>query len=339
MKYFRVLLLLLSIVSCNNTKLPDGVYADIETNKGHIVVALHYKDTPLTVENFISLAEGTSTKVSDSLKGKEFYNGLPFHRVIPNFMIQGGDIKRNGAGSPGYTFEDEFPKDSLGNLLYSHNAKGIMSMANTGPNSNGSQFFITHKETPWLDGKHTVFGKVVEGVNIVDSIQQGDKIVSIEILRKGREAKNFSYEKAYKKLQLKKKNQEKLAKEKRSKDSIQFSLKMEEFKAEVLPSGLKILKIKEGTGSKVSYGDKVKVHYTGYFVDGEVFDTSKKRNKPLAFTLGVDGVIEGWTEGITLVRKGGIARLFIPYHLAYGERGYGPIPEKSNLIFDIEIVK
>tara|TARA_B100000809_G_scaffold263627_1_gene317328 strand:+ start:13428 stop:14444 length:1017 start_codon:yes stop_codon:yes gene_type:complete len=338
MKYFKFLLLLL-IVACEKSNLTDGVFANIETNKGTVIVQLNYKNTPLTVSNFVSLAEGTSDKVSDSLKGKKFYDGLPFHRVIPDFMIQGGDIKRNGSGSPGYTFEDEFPRDSVGALLYSHNTKGIMSMANSGPNTNGSQFFITYKETPWLDGKHTVFGEVVEGINIIDSIQQGDKIISITILREGSEAKKFSFEKAIEEAQFLKVEKEKLVKEIRHKDSIQFSIEKEEIKAKVLASGLKILHLKKGTGSKVSYGDKIEVNYTGYFIDGKIFDSSAKRNKALQFTLGVDRVIEGWTEGCALIRKGGKARLFIPYDLAYGEAGYGPIPSKSNLIFDIEILK
>jgi len=339
MNYFKLLLILFLIVACEKSNLSDGVYANIETSKGTIVVALNYKNTPLTVANFVSLAEGKSDKVTDSLKGKKFYDGLPFHRVIPDFMIQGGDIKRNGSGNPGYTFEDEFPRDSIGDLLYTHDMKGIVSMANSGPNTNGSQFFITYKETPWLDGKHTVFGKVVEGLHIMDSIQQGDIMKAVTILRKGSEANNFSFEKVIEEAQLLKALQEKLAKETRSKDSIQFSIKMEEIKAKILPSGLKILHLKKGTGSKVLYGDKVQVHYTGYFIDGKIFDTSEKRNKALEFTLGVDQVIEGWTEGVALIRKGGKARLFVPYNLAYGEAGYGPIPARSSLIFDIEIVK
>lgn len=339
MKFFKLFLVLLLFVSCNNSNLSDGMFANIKTDKGTIVVKLHYQNTPITVGNFVSLAEGTNKKVVDSLQGKHFYDGLPFHRVIPDFMIQGGDIKRDGSGNPGYMFEDEFPRDTTGNLIYTHNAKGILSMANSGPGTNGSQFFITHKPTPWLDGKHTVFGEVTEGLEVVDSIQQHDKIISISIDRKGTEAKNFSFEKAEEDARLLKIENQKLAVEKRHKDSLQFSQRMEESKAKILPSGLKILHVTEGTGDKVVYGDRVKVHYTGYFVDGKLFDTSKKRNRPLEFTLGVDRVIEGWTEGIALVKKGGKARLFIPYALAYGEGGYGPIPPKSNLIFEIEIVK
>ena len=339
MKLLKALLVFLLIVSCENSNLSDGIFANIETDKGLITVQLHYKNTPITVESFVTLAEGTSTKVSDSLLGKKFYNGLPFHRVIPDFMIQGGDIKKDGSGNPGYTFEDEFPRDSSGNLLFTHHSKGIMSMANSGPNTNGSQFFITHKPTKWLDGKHTVFGEVVEGLDIVDSIQQGDKIINVEIIRKGKTAKQFSFEDAIKEAELLKIEKEKFAKEKRSNDSIQFSKKMQEENSVKLASGLKILHIEKGTGNKVVSGDRIKVHYTGYFVDGKIFDTSIKRNRALEFTVGVDRVIEGWTEGVTLVRRGGKARLFIPYDLAYGEGGYGPIPAKSKLIFDIEILK
>ncbi len=332
-------IIILFFVSCDKTHPTDGLYADIKTDKGMIVVQLHFQETPITVANFVTLAEGTNEKVSDSLKGEKFYDGLPFHRVIPDFMIQGGDIQRNGKGNPGFTFEDEFPRDSIGDLLFSHDSKGVMSMANSGPNSNGSQFFITHTRTDWLDGKHTIFGKVVNGLDIIDSIQVNDKILSIEIIRKGSLAKSFSPKEAVEKARILKKEKYKLAIEARKKDSIQFSLDMNEANAEVLKSGLKILHLTKGKGKKVNDGDKIKVHYKGYFVDGKVFDTSYKRQKPFEFTLGVDRIIEGWTEGITYLNTGGSARLFIPYELAYGAEGYGSIPEKSNLIFEVEVIE
>lgn len=331
--------MLLFFISCDKTHPNDGIYADIKTEKGTIVIQLHFEETPITVANFVALAEGTSEKVTDSLKGKKFYNGLPFHRVIPNFMIQGGDMQRNGKGNPGYTFEDEFPKDSLDNLLFSHDSKGVLSMANSGPNTNGSQFFITHTKTDWLDGKHTVFGKVVGGLDIVDSIQQNDEIISIEIVRKGKLAKNFSPNEAIEKARIAKIEIDKLAFEKRKIDSVQFAITMDESNAMILKSGLKILHVSKGKGKKVKQGDRIKVHYKGYFSNGVVFDTSYKRQKPFEFTIGVDQVIEGWTEGMALLNAGGKARLFIPYGLAYGESGYGPIPAKSNLIFEVELIE
>lgn len=334
-----ILMLFFIVLSCGKSNENDGIFATIKTDKGDMRIALHFNETPATVANFISLAEGTNTGVTDSLQGKKFYDGLPFHRVIADFMIQGGDIKRNGTGNPGYTFEDEFPTDSIGGYLYKHDKKGVLSMANSGPNTNGSQFFITHKATPWLDGKHTVFGQVVEGLSVVDSIAQGDLIRTIEVERIGKDAKSFNPEEAIEAAKQARIAMEKLQKEIRTKDSIRFASKMEETKASVLASGLKILHLEKGHGKKVKRGDKLQVHYTGYFVDGKIFDSSHKRNVPFEFTIGVDRVIEGWTQGLLTLREGGKARLFIPYQLAYGPNGYGPIPAKSNLIFDVELVK
>ena len=326
------------LFSCDSKHPSDGVFADIITDKGTMIIDLHYKETPITVANFVALSEGKSHQVVDSLKGKRFYDGLTFHRVVPNFMIQGGDILGNGKGSPGYTFEDEFPKDSLGNLLFRHDGKGIVSMANSGPNTNGSQFFITHQETPWLDGKHTVFGKVIDGLEIVDSIQQGDQILSVKIIKKGSDAKKFNPEKAIEEARKLLEENKKIAAEKRVKDSIRFSQKINEVEAKLFPSGLKVLYLNSGNGRNLKDGDRIKVHYTGYFSDGSIFDSSKKRNRPFEFTLGVDRVIEGWTEGMKYMKVGSKARLFIPYELGYGERGYGPIPAKSKLIFEVEII-
>ncbi len=166
-----------------NPPLPNGLYAKIMTSKGDIIVKLEFERTPLTVTNFVGLAEGT--KDSNRGKGVRFYDGLTFHRVVPDFMIQGGDPKGNGTGGPGYTFPDE---------IYStlrHDGPGILSMANAGPDTNGSQFFITHTKTPWLDGKHTVFGRVIEGQDVVNAIRQGDAINHINIIRIGKKAAAF----------------------------------------------------------------------------------------------------------------------------------------------------
>lgn len=198
-KYFFVAAILF-VASCKPAKYADlekGLYADVETNKGDILLKLYQKDTPLTVSNFVTLAEGTNPNVSDSLKGKNFYDGLTFHRVMKNFMVQGGDPLANGSGGPGYKFEDEFPKDSLGNLIYLHNGHGVLSMANGGPGTNGSQFFITHRETPWLDGVHTIFGKVKYGQEVVDSITAKDVIKHIKFIRIGNEAKSFDAAKVF----------------------------------------------------------------------------------------------------------------------------------------------
>ena len=197
MKTMNALLvsLLAFFMSCNTNdskateKLNDGLYAEIKTNKGVIVAELEYKKTPVTVANFVSLAEGKNKQVSSEFKGKKYYDGLTFHRVIKDFMVQGGDPTGTGNGTPGYKFKDEIVED------LKHVGPGILSMANAGPGTNGSQFFITHKATPWLDGMHTVFGKVVQGLDVVNAIEQGDTMEKVTIIAKGSEAKNLKQKK------------------------------------------------------------------------------------------------------------------------------------------------
>jgi peptidylprolyl isomerase len=173
--------------------MQDGLYARFETNKGDILVRLFQSEVPRTVGNFVGLAEGTRTWRAPDGKEKQspFYDGLVFHRVIADFMIQGGCPLGKGTGGPGYRFADEI------NPKLKHNKPGMLSMANAGPNTNGSQFFITHVETPWLDGKHAVFGEVVDGKDVVDTIQQGDKIKRLKIERIGVAAKGFDAEAAF----------------------------------------------------------------------------------------------------------------------------------------------
>lgn len=178
---FSLILCLASFTALHAERAP-GVYAEIKTNKGLIVCQLEYQKTPVTVGNFIGLAEGSLKHIRDQ---KKFYDGLVFHRVIPNFMIQGGCPLGTGTGNPGYAFADEFHPD------LKHDAPGVLSMANAGPGTNGSQFFITHVPTPHLDGRHTVFGHVVEGMDVVNKIERGDNIESISIKRIGKDAEGF----------------------------------------------------------------------------------------------------------------------------------------------------
>ena len=210
-KYFLIILIINFSCNMSQKNNNDTIYASIETSKGIIKTQLFFNLTPVTVANFISLAEGENKEVSDQYKGKKYYNGITFHRVIPDFMIQGGDPTGTGSGSPGYNFKDEFV-DEL-----KHDSAGILSMANAGPGTNGSQFFITHKETPWLDGAHTVFGNVVDGQEIVDKIEQGDSIINIEIIREGSSAKRFNAPKIFT-IILKKKKKEKRKLKKPSKN-------------------------------------------------------------------------------------------------------------------------
>ncbi len=315
----------------DKSKLEEGLYAAFDTSKGEIIVKLFYKKVPLTVTNFVGLAEGT--KDSNKEKGTPFYDGLKFHRVIKDFMIQGGDPQGTGSGGPGYRFPDEFDP------TLKHDGPGILSMANAGPNTNGSQFFITHKATPWLDNKHSVFGKVVSGQDVVDKIEQNDVIKTVRILRIGEEAKKFKADQSsFEKLEGKAK--ERIAKEIREAEAEQAELIKKKWPdAKKTASGLLYVVTKEGSGEKPKKGQKVKAHYTGTLLDGSKFDSSRDRGKPFEFPVGMGRVIKGWDEAFLDMKKGEKRILIIPYHLAYGERGRPPrIPPKATLVFDVELI-
>ena len=307
--------------------MQNGLYAKFNTTKGNILVALEYKKTPGTVGNFVALAEGN---LENAVKpqGTPYYNGLKFHRVIPDFMIQGGCPNGTGAGGPGYKFDDEFHPD------LKHNGPGVLSMANSGPGTNGSQFFITHVETPWLDNKHTVFGKVESGQNVVDAIAQGDEIKSIEIIRQGEDATAFNAIEAFRRFEGER--EKRIAGEKAKQEAALEKVAAGFNKTD---SGLRYQIIQKGTGAKAEKGKTVSVHYKGQLMDGTVFDSSYKRNQPIDFPLGIGQVIAGWDEGISLLNVGDKARLVIPSHLGYGSHGAGGvIPPNANLIFDVELM-
>jgi cyclophilin family peptidyl-prolyl cis-trans isomerase len=335
-----MLLTLIFAFSCKQTDkneekvkdLSEGIYGVINTDKGDIVLQLEFEKTPMTVANFITLAEGTNDYVADKYKGKPFYDGLKFHRVIKDFMIQGGDPLGTGAGDPGYKFKDEF--DST----LKHDKPGTLSMANSGPATNGSQFFITHKATPWLNRKHTVFGNVVKGQDVVNKIAKDDIINSVVIIQKGKKAKNFDAKKVFNEEFAK--MEEETKKEKERKLAMIKSILEKEKDAKKYDSGLKIYTIKKGEGKQPKKGDKVTIHYTGYLKDGTMFDSSVKRNRPFKTEIGVGRVIQGWDEGVTQLKEGEKALLFIPSYMAYGERGAGGvIPPNSDLIFEVELIK
>lgn len=307
--------------------MQDGLYAKFHTSKGEILVKLENEKTPGTVGNFVGLAEGNLENKAIP-QGKPYYNGLKFHRVIPDFMIQGGDPKGNGTGGPGYNFEDEIHPE------LTHDAPGKLSMANAGPGTNGSQFFITHIATPWLDGKHTVFGSVVEGQDVVDAIAQGDKLDKVEIIRQGAEAEKFNGVEEFRSFNGAKAEREAAAKKKQEELMGNLSQGFEE-----TASGLKYKIEQKGDGVQAQKGKTVSVHYKGMLPDGSVFDSSYTRNQPIDFKLGKGQVIQGWDEGIQLLSVGDQARFVIPSHLAYGSRGAGgAIPPNATLIFDVELV-
>lgn len=307
--------------------MQDGLYAKIRTSKGDILVKLEDEKTPVTVANFVGLAEG-SIKNTAKKEGEPYYDGLKFHRVINDFMIQGGDPKGTGAGGPGYHFDDEFHPSLR------HDGPGVLSMANAGPGTNGSQFFITHVATPWLDDKHTVFGRVVEGQNVVDSIAQGDEIKSVEIIRKGERAEKFDAPAIFAKAdEIKKERQ--LALKKQIEDELgRLSQGFEK-----TPSGLRIRIDKPGEGPNVKAGQAATVHYTGMFPDGRVFDSSVRRNDPFTFVVGQGRVIPGWDEALQHLNKGAKATVILPPELAYGQYGAGGmIPPNAILKFEIEVL-
>lgn len=305
----------------------DGLYAKFHTPKGEILVQLEFEKAPGTVGNFVGLAEGDLENKSFP-QGKPYYDGLKFHRVIPNFMVQGGDPQGTGVGGPGYQFEDEIHPD------LKHDKPGILSMANAGPGTNGSQFFITHQETPWLDGKHTVFGHVAEGQEVVDAIKQGDQIERLEIIKEGEAAKNFNAVEAFRVFNGAKAEREAAAQKQREELLGELAQGFEKTE-----TGLRYKFISKGNGAQAEKGKTVSVHYKGMLADGTVFDSSYKRKEPIEFPLGKGHVIEGWDEGIQLLKEGDQMRFVIPPDLAYGHRGAGGvIPPDATLIFDVELI-
>lgn len=307
----------------------DGLYAVINTNKGNIVLQLEFEKVPMTVANFVGLATG---ELNLQNPGKPFYDGLKFHRVIDDFMIQGGCPKGNGTGGPGYSFPDEFD-DSL-----KHDGPGVLSMANAGPGTNGSQFFITHVKTPWLNGKHAVFGHVAEGQDVVDSIKQDDKINSIKIEAVGEKAKAFKVTKEIFAQLVEDSAKRAMERRRKEIEAVEEEIANRWPAARKSPSGLRWVVLKEGDGKKSpAFGQSVKVHYTGSLLDGRVFDSSVRRGEPAVFEIGQ--VIEGWNEALATMTRGEKRTLIIPPELGYGVHGYpGVIPPNAYLVFDVELL-
>ena len=305
-------------------QLPEGIYAKLSTSKGDIVCLLEHAKTPITVANFVGLTEGTK---DSNKEGKPFYDGLSFHRVIGDFMIQGGCPSGNGTGGPGYKFVDEFDPSLR------HDRPGILSMANSGPGTNGSQFFITHVPTPHLDDKHSVFGHVVKGQDVVNAVEKGDLINAVTILRVGEAAREFRCDQA-------------------SFDTLvanAVATEEQEFKQlldtkfpsrKTTDSGLMYVVEKEGEGTSPVAGQDVSMHYTGYLLDGKKFDSSLDRGTPLQFKVDAGQVIKGMDQAVMDMRAGGKRTIIIPPELGYGSRGAGGvIPPNSHLVFEIELLE
>jgi cyclophilin family peptidyl-prolyl cis-trans isomerase len=307
--------------------LEPGIYADIDSSEGKMLLRLHYEKVPMTVINFISLAEGTGLSAT---RDGRFYDGLSFHRCIPDFMIQGGCPQGNGTGGPGYKFADEFHPH------LKHDGAGVLSMANSGPATNGSQFYITHKATPWLDNKHSVFGHIVSGQDVVNKIQKGATINKLNILRVGDAAKAFkadgdAFTAAKAAHALRTKDAPSAAEVKQIIDALYSG-------GTSTPSGLYQIIRKPGTGEPPAKGAQVSAHYTGSLISGNVFDSSTGM-LPYQFNVGTGSVIKGWDEAFSSMRKGEQRTIIIPPNLAYGAAGAGGIiPPDATLIFDVELV-
>ena len=362
------LLLPLLLMACKSTKYPnlkEGLYADIQTNHGDMLAELYYKATPGTVANFVSLAEGTNTYVADSLKGKRYYDGTKSHRVIKNFMLQAGDRTATGMGDPGYKFADEFV-DTL-----TFTKKGQLAMANSGPATNGSQFFITEKATEWLNFRHAIFGQIIQGEDVISKItdeQTSEEdsrpknpviIKKIEIIRVGKDAQKWDAPKVFDAFM--KEQNAKAQKLESQKENNLALMAEQEAKAVAQPSGIKILKLKEGNGVKPQIGSNVLVNYAGFLrATGDLFDTNiaeiAKENDaydaaraadpqygyiPYAWKYSPEeGLIAGFKEALLSMKVGDRVRVFIPSALAYGKEGFGNgvIPPDADLVFEIEIV-
>jgi len=318
--------------------LGDGLFARITTNRGAIIVKLEYQRAPLTVCNFVALAEGKMN--SGSSRGKKYYDGLTFHRVISkvngdkdDFMIQGGCPLGTGTGGPGYQFPDEIDP------ALKHDRPGVLSMANAGPGTNGSQFFITIVPTPHLDGRHTVFGYVVQGQDVVNATRKGDKINQITIIRNGAEATAFRADQEnFDKLL----SQAGSANERRLQAARQADINKinaDYPNTKQTASGIRYIMQKEGTGGKPARGRTVRVHYTGKFLNGTVFDSSILRGEPIEIKAGAGEVIPGWDETVMDMRVGEKRLVILPPELAYGNRAVGGvIPANSFLIFEMELI-
>ena len=380
MKKLGILLAILIFTSCLPEKykgMDDGLYAELQTNKGTILVELYFEDAPMTVANFVSLAEGTNRTVTDSLKGTKYYNGMRFHRVVKNFVIQAGDKTETGRGGPGYIFGDEFPKDEKGILKYSHDDAGILSMANPGKNANGSQFFITHRPTQYLDGKHSIFGKTtIDGKQlkllksqnldstqygksidslrmlVVNKIEQFDTIVNVEIIKIGDKAENFDAEEVFYNALMKFRSEAKQRKENEKKEEDEryakyltqrdaYLLKNGFDKIKSTASGLKVKKLNSTKGKLIPNDKLIQCHFTLYTADGNKIQSTLDGGTPFVFKIddASKPLIPGFKEGVAQLREKEKALLYIPYEIGFGPNKYGPFPAKSDLIFEIEILE
>jgi FKBP-type peptidyl-prolyl cis-trans isomerase len=329
-----------------------GLYAVLVTTKGTIVAKLHYDKAPVTVANFVGLATGemewTDPKTGTPVK-RPFYDGLKFHRCMAGFMVQAGCPLGNGRGDPGYSFADEF------HPALRHDSEGVLSMANSGPNTNGSQFFITLAPTPHLNDKHSVFGKVVSGIEVAKAMAAVEMkgaehstpaadilMKKVTIVRTGKDAEAFDWKAHWaKKDQVATKMKTQRAEQDQKDLSTLFkTLGVDGSKMQSNADGLKWIVRKPGTGAVPAKGQRIKAHYTGYLPNGTKFDSSVDRGTPFETEIGVGRVIKGWDAAFTSMKVGEKRVLVIPPALGYGSRGAGGvIPPDATLVFDVELIE
>jgi peptidylprolyl isomerase len=334
----------------------DGLYAVFETSMGTIVCRLHHDLVPVTVANFVGLAKGekewTDPQTGELVK-RPFYDGLKFHRCIPDFMIQGGCPLGNGRGGPGYSFSDEFhPK-------LRHDKPGVLSMANSGPNTNGSQFFITHVPTPWLDDKHSVFGQCIVGQDVVNAMAKVEMkgpsrpgspasiplvdimLTKLRIVATGDAAAAFNWQSEFAKEPelVARMRQHRAEQEGAQKVQLAEKLGFDLSKAAMTTEGLEYVVRRPGTGAKPTAGQTITVHYTGYLLDGTKFDSSVDRGEPYRTPIGLGKVIKGWDIAFLDMKIGEKRVLIIPSELGYGPAGFREvIPPNATLVFDVELL-
>jgi cyclophilin family peptidyl-prolyl cis-trans isomerase len=349
----KLLLLFLTVsllagLSCSKAEYPEGLYAELHTNKGLIVLSLEFDKTPMTVAHFIGLTEGRID--NDALpEGVPFYDGTKFHRVVPGHVIQAGAPVTEGDGRLGYMFPNEIHPD------LSHNRAGMVGVANGGPHTNGSQFYITLGDRSYLDGDYTVFGEVIQGMDVISKIIQGDVIKTIRIIRIGKQAKRFrSDTQAFLDLKLRVQNR---VKEQAEKKEIEESATIDERWPEAVEeeSGSRYVIIQEGEGETARTGNKIRVRYTGEVLEGQKFFSTVDGNpsdeqpaEEFIMELGKNRVNSGLDQALNQMREGEKRILILPSRLAYGTGGFYAkerkgkkrfvISPNSTLVYEVELL-
>ncbi len=340
---------LLLNTNCAEEKYPKGLYAELNTNKGLIVLWLEFKKVPMTTANFVGLAEGT-IKNSALPEGTPYFDGTVFHRVVPNHVIQAGAPGGTEKSGPGYAYPNEIhPK-------LSHNKAGVLGIANGGPHTNGSQFYITLSDRSYLDGNYTVFGHVIQCMDVVNNIVQGDIIESIKIVRKGRQAKKFKSDtESFSALVESAKQRVKKGEEKKKQEEEKI-IRKNWPQAVQAENGSKYIIRREGKGDKPGIGSRLKVIYTGQFLDGRGFSSSADGGKPVPikdaehfeFEAGKSRVNPGFDAALMDMRKGEKRIVILPAHLAYGTGGFYAreikgekrfvISPNTTLVYEVELL-